>query len=84
MAYAGATAFNLVQLGYSRQDEYEADELAVKYSKSAGYDPDGVRRALEALKAEEKKSGTPVPYILRSHPYIDERIERLEELTRVV
>jgi beta-barrel assembly-enhancing protease len=82
IAYAGATAFNLVQLGYSRQDEYEADELAVKYSKAAGYDPDGMRRALEVLKQEEKK-GLPVPYILRSHPYIDERIERLEALADV-
>jgi predicted Zn-dependent protease len=78
-AYAGATAFNLVQLGYSRQDEYEADELAVKYLKAAGFDPDGMRRALEVLMAEEKK-GIPVPYILRSHPYIDQRIERLELL----
>ena len=76
VAYAGATAFNLVQLGYSRQDEYEADELAIRYSKAAGFDPDGMRRALEALRAEEK-SGIPVPYILRSHPYIDQRIDRL-------
>jgi beta-barrel assembly-enhancing protease len=79
IAYAGATAFNLVQLGYSRQDEYEADELAAKYSKAAGFDPNGMKRALEVLKAEENK-GIPVPYILRSHPYIDERIERLERI----
>ena len=80
VAYAGATAFNLVQLGYSRQDEYEADELAVKYSKAAGFDPDGMRRTLEVLRQEEKK-GVPVPYILRSHPYIDERIERLGDVS---
>jgi beta-barrel assembly-enhancing protease len=83
VAYAGATAFNLVQLGYSRQDEYEADELAVKYTTAAGYDSDSMRRALEVLKSEEKK-GIPVPYILRSHPYIDQRIERLEGLTHTV
>jgi beta-barrel assembly-enhancing protease len=81
VAYAGATAFNLVQLGYSRQDEYEADSLAVKYTKAAGFDPDSMKKALEVLKAEEKKSGIPVPYILRSHPYIDQRIQRLETLT---
>jgi beta-barrel assembly-enhancing protease len=78
IAYAGATAFNLVQLGYSRQDEYEADELAVKYSKASGFNPDGMRRTLEVLREEEKK-GVSVPYILRSHPYIDERIERLSQ-----
>ena len=79
VAYAGATAFNLVQLGYSRQDEYEADGLAVKYSTAAGYDPDGMRRALEVLRSEENK-GIPVAYILRSHPYIDQRIDRLGTL----
>jgi predicted Zn-dependent protease len=78
IAYAGATAFNLVQLGYSRQDEYEADSLAVKYSTAAGFDPNGMKTALEVLKSEEKKSGIPVPYILRSHPYIDQRIDRLK------
>lgn len=80
VAYAGATAFNLVQLGYSRQDKYEADELSIKYSKAAGFDPDGMRRALEALRSEENK-GIPVPYILRSHPYIDQRIERLKYIS---
>ena len=79
IAYAGATAFNLVQLGFSRQDEYESDELAIKYSKAADFDPDGMRRTLEVLRAEEKK-GISVPYILRSHPYIDQRIERLKTL----
>jgi predicted Zn-dependent protease len=81
-AYAGATAFNLVQLGYSRQDEYEADSLAVKYSESAGFDPEGMKEALETLKTEDKK-GVPVPYILRSHPYIDERIKRVDTLYTV-
>ncbi|MFA5068606.1 MAG: M48 family metalloprotease [Candidatus Omnitrophota bacterium] len=75
-AYAGATAFNLVQLGYSRKDEYEADGLAVKYTTAAGFDPEGMKRALEVLKSDEEK-GIAVTYILRSHPYIDERINRL-------
>jgi predicted Zn-dependent protease len=80
LGYAAATAFNLVQLGYSRQDEYQADELSVKYTKAAGFNPEGMKNALDVLRAEEKK-GFPVPYILRSHPYIDERIERLETIT---
>lgn len=80
IAYAGATAFNLVQLGYSRQDEFQADELSVKYAHKAGYDPKGMVRALKKLKDQDKK-GISVPYILRSHPYIDERIERLEEIS---
>ena len=79
VAYAGATAFNLVLLGYSRKDEFQADELSVKYASSAGFDPHGMMKALEKLKDQDKK-GIPVPYILRSHPYIDQRVTRLEEL----
>ena len=78
--YAGATAFNLVMLGYSREDEYEADMLTVKYTTLAGYPKKSMIDALLKLKAQEKK-GTPVPYIFRSHPYMDQRIIRLEEFT---
>ena len=77
--YAGATAFNLVMLGYSREDEYQADELAIKYTTAAGYPSRAMIAALLKLKEQEKK-GTPVPYILRSHPYLDQRIARLEAL----
>jgi len=80
-AYAGATAFNLVMLGYSREDEYEADRLAFKYASKAGFDPQGMVGALEKLKEKEKK-GFPAPYILRSHPYIDQRIKRLQAMRR--
>ncbi len=77
-AYAGATAFNLVALGYSRKDEFQADELSVKYTSSAGFDPHGMIGALEKLDDQNKK-GISVPYILRSHPYIDQRISRIDE-----
>ena len=76
IAYAASTAFNLVSLGYSRQDEYEADALGVKYAKGAGFSPEGMASSLEKLKIKKEK-GLPVPYILRSHPYLDERIQRL-------
>ena len=79
VAYAGATAFNLTMLGYSRKDEFQADELSVKYASSAGFNPYGMIGALEKLREQEKK-GIPAPYILRSHPYIDQRITRLKKL----
>ena len=78
-AYAGVMAFNLVALGYSRKDEFEADELSIKYTSNAGFDPQGMIGALEKLNNQANK-GLPVPYILRSHPYIDQRITHLEEL----
>ncbi len=78
-AYAGATAFNLVALGYSRKDEFQADELSIKYTTKAGFDPHGMIKALKKLD-EQAKKGVPTPYILRSHPYIDQRISHIEEL----
>jgi len=78
-AYAGATAFNLVSLGYSRKDEFEADALAVKYARLANIDPYGMARALEKLGARQKK-GLPVPYMLRSHPHTQERVEKVIKL----
>jgi len=82
VSYAAATAFNLVKLGYSREDEFEADDIATLYADRAGFDPHGMASALTKLK-QRKEKGLPVPYILRSHPYLDDRIRRVEDkLTR--
>lgn len=58
---------------YGRQDEYEADRLSIKYMSLAGYDPRGMMNALEVLKTDAK--GPNVPLILRTHPYLDDRIK---------
>lgn len=72
------TAFNLVMLGYSREDEYFADILAVRYMQKAGYNPEAMISFLEKLKEEEKGSSRP-PVFLSSHPGLDERITRIKE-----
>ncbi len=59
---------------YSREDEYQSDELAVKYMKKAGFNPSKMIDVLEVLmKEEEKKPLGPANYF-RSHPYPKERI----------
>lgn len=78
IAYAASTAFNLAMLGYSREDEFQADELAVKYSHKAGFNPRGMIGVFKKL-GEKQEKGFPVPYILRSHPYLKERAVRTEE-----
>ena len=78
VAYAASTAFNLVTLGYSRQDEFQSDRLGLIYAYKAGYDPRGLARSLEKLD-QHKEKGISVPYILRSHPYHDQRIQRLQK-----
>lgn len=70
-----STLYNLVALGYSREDEYLADSLGIKYAALAGYDPEGSIGALEKLKQE---GGLNIPF-LSTHPPIDERIIKAKE-----
>lgn len=67
----------LVSSSYSRRDEYEADRLAVKYMQRAGYDPRAVIGAFKVLKANSQ--GSQVPLMLRTHPYLDDRISAVEQ-----
>lgn len=66
------TIYNLVSLGYSRQDEYQADRFGVRYSNSAGFDPYSALSALEKIKKVDGPNWKILGYF-RSHPYVDER-----------
>jgi len=68
-------------LAYSKQDEFEADRLAVKYTRAAGYDPEGMIRVLEILREENAKELRPLNYF-RTHPYPNERIAALNTRIR--
>ena len=77
-AAAGSNALmSLVFSAYSRKDEHEADRLGVKYMYLAGYDLEGMLETLQILKQEEKK-GLATPLILRSHPFLDDRIDAVK------
>ena len=62
---------------YSRQDEFEADRLGIKYAHLACYD---LRGSIETFKILEADStGPEIPLFLRSHPYTHDRIRMVEE-----
>jgi predicted Zn-dependent protease len=72
--------YNLVSLGYSREDERQADKLAVIYTVRAGYDPRGLISFFNKISEEEKKHGTGnIPVFLRSHPSVNERIGNIRK-----
>ncbi len=79
MAQASDEVYNLISLGYSREDEYLADKLGAKYAFKAGYNPNAAITALEKIKAGEK-SAIGVPVYLRTHPYADDRIKALHTI----
>lgn len=76
---------------FSRQQEYEADEIGVRTIAKAGYDPFGASRFLEALgrSAELRQSmlgrtAANKPDIMSTHPSTPERIERAVAAARQI
>ena len=83
--YVGAGAVvasaigQLYILGYSRDNEYEADEFGAGFSSRANYDPRAlmeVFKTFEQLRQESGGAGT--PEFLQTHPNPENRISRLE------
>ncbi|MFH1767874.1 MAG: M48 family metalloprotease [Candidatus Omnitrophota bacterium] len=74
-------SFALGQLfaAYSREDEFNADELACKYLNLAGLDPSVGIRVLDKLYLENKKASLRKFSYFRTHPYVDQRIRHIKE-----
>lgn len=81
-ALSSSVAMNIIFSAYGRKDEHQADELGVKYMYLAGYDLNGAIQALEVLNQEAKGPG--VPLFLRTHPYLEDRIEDVQEEIRAI
>ncbi|MCS7253561.1 MAG: M48 family metallopeptidase [Armatimonadota bacterium] len=71
---AADVLYTMQRLGYSRNQEREADNLALKYMKAAGYNPLGAISMLSKF-AERKLRG--LERYFSTHPGADERMERL-------
>jgi predicted Zn-dependent protease len=66
----------LVNKGYSRELEYQADAAAIAVLANAGYDPRALVRMLQVMQTKWKKDG---PGFMKTHPSPDERIKELEK-----
>jgi len=67
------------QLGYSRTDERQADQLGFTYMKAAGYDPGGMISMLGKLQKGHWGADKIPPYLL-THPAGPERMANLDSL----
>ncbi len=63
-----ARSAGLALLRYSREDEHEADDLALRYVRAAGWNPRSVVRVLDILAEIERRKGSKVPPWLSTHP----------------
>jgi len=81
VAYGVNALFMTAFLAHSKEDEFEADRLAVKYTEAAGFDPKAMIGVLELLYEESSKKLRPLNYF-RTHPYVHERIAALNKEIR--
>jgi beta-barrel assembly-enhancing protease len=66
---------NLVNLKFSRNDELEADQLGVRFSSEAGFDP---RAMIDVMRILQNASRTRMPEFFSTHPNPERRIERIK------
>ena len=64
---------------HSQADEFQADQLGVKYMKKAGYNPSEMLNLLQKLKAQEEKEPIRPYSYWRTHPYIAQRIAAVNQ-----
>lgn len=72
-------AFGELILGYGREDELLADQLAARYAKLAGYNPHGMIKFLEKLQDIEKRKPAREQSYFRTHPYVPDRIRTVKQ-----
>jgi predicted Zn-dependent protease len=74
--YAAIAAY-FANLKFSRNDEYEADACAVKYSHAAGYDPNGLISFFDKINHDNKLSK--VTKYFSTHPPTEDRIKAVKK-----
>lgn len=74
--YAAIAAY-FTNLKFSRDDEYEADECAVKYTHAAGYNPAGIIDFFNKINTNSKSSK--VTKYFSTHPPTSDRIKAVEK-----
>jgi len=75
-AIAAAIA-KVVNLRFGREDELEADRLAVDFTPKAGYDPRAMIQVMEMLQQQGGRSST--PEFMSTHPDPGNRISTLQK-----
>jgi predicted Zn-dependent protease len=70
------------ELGYSREDERQADQLGFKYTQLSGFDPAGMLTALQKIQRENWYGSQDIPAYLLTHPGAPERMATIESMLR--
>lgn len=84
LANMAGRAAQFYTLSYSRKQEYESDDLGIRYLAQAGYDPYAAADMLESLadhdsfqaRTRNLDEANAIPAWARSHPLTEDRIKR--------
>jgi len=76
---AADLAFTELMMGYSREDELLADQLASRYAKFAGYDPRGMIQFLLKLQEINRRKPLQPRSYFKTHPYVPDRIRIVKQ-----
>jgi predicted Zn-dependent protease len=76
---AADVAFTEIMLGYSREDELLADQLATRYAKLAGYSPHGMIDFLLRLQDINRRKPLRPKSYFKTHPYVLDRIRVVKQ-----
>jgi predicted Zn-dependent protease len=90
LARLAGGAAQFFTLSYSRAQEYESDDLGIRYLVKAGYDPFAAADMLDALGDHDRLEATrigrdeanAIPAWARTHPLTEERVERAMKQAR--
>ena len=72
----GDVVETLVERGYDRKFEYEADKLALSFAVRTGYSPDGLSEFLAGM--EDNKPSGPAAGWFKTHPSAADRLARVK------
>jgi len=79
---ATQVATGMINLRYSRNDEYEADRYGMKYMEKAGYNPWGMVEMLTRLYEMHESEPDNLWEFFQSHPLTSKRIEQARKIIR--
>jgi predicted Zn-dependent protease len=79
-AAVAAMIGQLVNMRFGRQDELESDQLGVRFTAEAGYDPQSLIALMKIL--DESSQGGRPPEFFSTHPNPENRIQRIQEAIR--
>jgi predicted Zn-dependent protease len=61
-------------LAYSREDEIQADQIALKYLSAAGYGREGLLSVLKKIRSKQWFGSEQIPSYLSTHPASEDRM----------